>query len=46
MLDPAIAKAAFEAEVNKPVAVTEGALQPSVILVTAIEPGSCRRFKT
>jgi peptidyl-prolyl cis-trans isomerase D len=39
MLDPAIAKAAFEAEVNKPVAVTEGALQPSVILVTAIEPG-------
>ncbi len=40
MLDPAVAEAAFSAEQNKPVAVTEGALKPSVILVTAIEPGS------
>lgn len=40
MLDPAIAEAAFAAELNKPVAVTEGTLQPSVIQVTTIEPGS------
>ena len=40
MLDPAVAEAAFAAEPNTPVAVTEGALQPSVIRVTAIEPGS------
>jgi peptidyl-prolyl cis-trans isomerase D len=40
MLDPAIAEAAFAAELNKPLAVTEGALQPSVIRVTSIEPGT------
>ena len=31
MLDPAVAEAAFKAEVNKPVLVTEGALQPSIV---------------
>ncbi len=40
MLDPAVAEAAFTAEANKPIAVIEGALQPSVIEVTDIEPGS------
>jgi peptidyl-prolyl cis-trans isomerase D len=40
MLDPAVAAAAFAATLNSPVAVTEGALQPSVIKVTEIEPGS------
>jgi len=40
MLDPAIAEAAFTAAVNTPIAVVEGALQPSVILVTSIEPSS------
>ena len=40
MLDPAVADAAFTAALNTPVAVTEGALQPSVILVTSIEPSS------
>ncbi len=40
MLDPAVAEAAFAAEQDKAVAVIEGALQPSVIRVTAIEPGS------
>ncbi len=40
VLDPAVAEAAFAAEPNKAVLVTEGALEPSVILVTAIEPGS------
>jgi len=38
VLDPAVAEAAFKAEANKPVLVTEGALQPSVALVTSIEP--------
>jgi len=40
MLDPAVAEAAFSAPGNEPVAVTEGALRPSVIRVTTIEPGS------
>lgn len=40
VLDQAVAEAAFAAEVNKPVLVTEGALEPSIIMVSAIEPGS------
>ncbi len=40
MLDQAVGEAAFAAEPNTPVAVTEGALQPSVIQVTSVEPGS------
>jgi peptidyl-prolyl cis-trans isomerase D len=40
MLDPVIAEAAFAAALNTPVAVTEGALQPSVIRVTSIEPST------
>jgi peptidyl-prolyl cis-trans isomerase D len=40
VLDPAIAEAAFAAEIETPVAVTEGALQPSVIRVTEVEAGS------
>ncbi len=40
MLDQAVGKAAFAAEKNKPVAVIEGALQPTIIEVTDIEPGS------
>jgi peptidyl-prolyl cis-trans isomerase D len=39
-LDAAIADAAFAAETDTPLAVTEGALQPSVIQVTEVEPGS------
>lgn len=39
-LDPAIAAAAFAAEPNTPLAVTEGALQPSLIRVTEVEAGS------
>jgi peptidyl-prolyl cis-trans isomerase D len=39
-LDPAIAEAAFAAEPNTPLVVTEGALQPSVIRVTQVEAGS------
>jgi peptidyl-prolyl cis-trans isomerase D len=39
-LDPAVADAAFAAEPDQPVAVIEGALQPSVIRVTEVEPGS------
>jgi peptidyl-prolyl cis-trans isomerase D len=39
-LDPAVAEAAFAAAPETPVAVTEGALQPSIIRVTSIEPGS------
>jgi peptidyl-prolyl cis-trans isomerase D len=38
MLDPAVADAAFKAELNKPVAAIEGALQPTVLQVTSIEP--------
>jgi peptidyl-prolyl cis-trans isomerase D len=37
VLDPAIADAAFSAELNKPVLVTEKALEPSIIRVTTIE---------
>ncbi len=40
ILDPVVADAAFAAQPNVPIAVTEGALQPSVIRVTKIEPGS------
>jgi peptidyl-prolyl cis-trans isomerase D len=40
VLDPAVAEAAFKAEANKPVLVTEGALEPSIVLVTSVEPGS------
>lgn len=39
-LDPAVAEAAFAAGPNVAVAVTENALQPSVIRVTEIETGS------
>jgi peptidyl-prolyl cis-trans isomerase D len=38
--DAGIAAAAFAAEPNAVVAVTEGVLQPSLIRVTAVEPGS------
>ena len=38
VLDPAIADAAFAAELDKPILVTEKALEPSIIRVTAIEP--------
>jgi len=38
VLDPAVAEAAFKAEANKPVLVIEGALEPSIILITSIEP--------
>lgn len=40
ILDPAVATAAFAAEPDRSVAVTEGAIEPVVIRVTAIEPGS------
>ena len=40
MLDPAVAEAAFKAEANKPVLVTEGALEPSVVLVTVDRAGT------
>lgn len=40
MLDPGVAEAAFKAEANKPVLATEGALEPSIVLVTSIEPQS------
>ena len=40
VLDPVVAEAAFKAEANKPALVTEGALQPSIVLVTSIEPES------
>jgi peptidyl-prolyl cis-trans isomerase D len=40
ILDPAIAEAAFAAEPNQPVLVTEGALEPSLIRVAEIEPGT------
>lgn len=39
VLDPAVAEAAFSAEANKPVLATEGALEPSIVMVTSIEPG-------
>jgi peptidyl-prolyl cis-trans isomerase D len=39
-IDPAIAEAAFAAEVNAVVPVLEGALEPSLIRVTEIEAGS------
>jgi peptidyl-prolyl cis-trans isomerase D len=38
-IDAAMAEAAFGAAVNTPLAVTEGAIEPSLIQVTAIEPG-------
>ena len=40
IIDPAVAEAAFAAAPNEPVAVTDGALEPSVIRVTEVEPGS------
>jgi peptidyl-prolyl cis-trans isomerase D len=40
VLDPAVAEAAFTAEPNEVVAVTEGAIEPSLIRVTEIEAGS------
>ena len=40
ILDPAVAEAAFAAEPNTVVPVIEGALEPSLIRVTEIEPGS------
>ncbi len=39
-LDPAVAEAAFAAEPNVVVPVLEGALEPSLIRVTEIEPGA------
>ncbi len=39
-LDSAVAEAAFAAEPEAPAAVTEGALQPSIIRVTEVEAGS------
>lgn len=41
-IDPAVADAAFAADPNAPVAVTEGAIEPSLIQVTAVEPGVVR----
>jgi peptidyl-prolyl cis-trans isomerase D len=38
MIDPAVAEVAFKAEVNKPMLATEGALEPSIVMVTSIEP--------
>jgi peptidyl-prolyl cis-trans isomerase D len=40
VLDPAVAEAAFAAEPNAVVAVTDGAIEPSLIRVTEIEEGS------
>ena len=40
VIDPAVAEAAFKAEVNKPVLVTDGALQPAIVMITSIEPES------
>jgi peptidyl-prolyl cis-trans isomerase D len=39
-LDPAVAEAAFAAAANSVVPVLEGAVQPSIVHVTEIEPGS------
>lgn len=38
VLDPAVAEAAFSAELNKAILVTEGAIEPSIVRVTSIEP--------
>jgi len=38
VLDPAVAEAAFAAAQDKPVLVTEGAIEPSIVRVTSIEP--------
>lgn len=38
VLDPAVAEAAFSAEIDKAVLVTEKALEPSIIRVTSTEP--------
>ena len=40
VIDPAVAEAAFKAEVNKPVLVTDGALQPAIVMITSIEAES------
>jgi peptidyl-prolyl cis-trans isomerase D len=40
IIDPAVAEAAFAAQLNVIVPVTEGALEPSLIRVTEIEPGA------
>ena len=40
ILDPAVAEAAFAAQPNVPVAVLDNAIEPSIIRVTEIEPGS------
>ena len=37
VLDPVVADAAFSAELNKPILVTEKALEPSIVRVTSIE---------
>ena len=39
-LDPAVAQTAFAAQPNVVVPVLEGAIEPSLIKVTAVEPGS------
>jgi peptidyl-prolyl cis-trans isomerase D len=38
LLDPAVAEAAFAAAENVPALVTEGAIEPTIVRVTAIEP--------
>jgi len=40
IIDPAVAEAAFSAQPNTSVPVVEGALEPSLIRVTEIEPGA------
>ncbi len=40
MLDPAVAAAAFSAAPQQPLAVTAGAIQPVLIRVTEVQPGS------
>jgi peptidyl-prolyl cis-trans isomerase D len=40
ILDPMVADAVFAGAENTPIAVTEGAIEPSIIRVTQIEPGS------
>jgi peptidyl-prolyl cis-trans isomerase D len=39
ILDPKVAEAGFAAKQNEPVAAIEGALEPSILRVTEIEPG-------
>lgn len=39
VIDPTMAETAFAAQLNTPVAVTEDAIEPSLIRVTEIEPG-------